>query len=112
MRKAFLVGVGAVSMGAEKSQEIVSDLVKKGELTVEQGKTLNEELRHKVSEVAEDSGDAFLKTRLKGMTPEERQNYVKKAKKIIEELEAEDVEVEVDPEAVEEVAEDDEDAEA
>ena len=35
---------------AEKSKEVVEQLVKKGELTVEQGKVLNEELKHNVAE--------------------------------------------------------------
>lgn len=47
IKKIFLAGVGAVAMTAEKSSELVDDLVKKGELTVEQGKALNEELKHK-----------------------------------------------------------------
>ena len=42
----------------EKSQEIVDDLVKKGELTVEQGKALNAELKHKVQEAKEASEEA------------------------------------------------------
>lgn len=46
----MLVGIGAMAATAEKSKEIVDDLVKKGELTVEQGKVLNEELRHTVAE--------------------------------------------------------------
>ena len=37
-------------MTAEKSKEVVEQLVKKGELTVEQGKVLNEELKHNVAE--------------------------------------------------------------
>ena len=37
-------------MTAEKSKEVVEQLVKKGELTVEQGKVLNEELKHTVAE--------------------------------------------------------------
>ena len=41
LRKVFLAGVGALATTVEKSQEIVDDLVKKGELTVEQGKALN-----------------------------------------------------------------------
>ena len=49
-RKVFLAGVGALATTVEKSQEIVDDLVKKGELTVEQGKALNAELKHKVEE--------------------------------------------------------------
>ena len=53
LRKVFLAGVGALATTVEKSQEIVDDLVKKGELTVEQGKALNAELKHKVAEVKE-----------------------------------------------------------
>ncbi|NMN00560.1 hypothetical protein G1C96_1139 [Bifidobacterium sp. DSM 109958] len=50
LRKVFLAGVGALATTYEKGSEIVDDLVKKGELTVEQGKTLNEELRRTVRE--------------------------------------------------------------
>ena len=55
LRKVFLAGVGALATTVEKSQEIVDDLVKKGELTVEQGKALNAELKHEVAEVKESS---------------------------------------------------------
>ena len=58
LRKVFLAGVGALATTVEKSQEIVDDLVKKGELTVEQGKALNAELKHKVAEEAPESKDA------------------------------------------------------
>lgn len=50
LRKLLLVGIGAVAITAEKSKEVVEDLIKKGELTVEQGKVLNEELKHNVAE--------------------------------------------------------------
>ncbi|MBT1161921.1 MULTISPECIES: phasin family protein [Bifidobacterium] len=55
LRKVFLAGVGALATTVEKSQEIVDDLVKKGELTVEQGKALNTELKRKAAEVKEES---------------------------------------------------------
>ena len=55
LRKVFLAGVGALATAVEKSQEIVDDLVKKGELTVEQGKALNTELKRKAAEVKEQS---------------------------------------------------------
>ena len=55
LRKVFLAGVGALATTVEKSQEIVDDLVKKGELTVEQGKAHNAELKHKAAEVKETS---------------------------------------------------------
>ncbi|MCR5666046.1 MAG: hypothetical protein K6G01_04395 [Eubacterium sp.] len=63
VRKFFLAGVGAVAVTAEKSQEIINDLVEKGELTVEQGKSMNEELKHKVT------------SRVKP-TPEERADHI------------------------------------
>ncbi|NMM99045.1 phasin family protein [Bifidobacterium olomucense] len=50
LRKVLLAGIGALATGYEKSSEIVDDLVKKGELTVEQGKSLNTELKRKVGE--------------------------------------------------------------
>nr|WP_314685735.1 hypothetical protein [uncultured Bifidobacterium sp.] len=50
LRKVFLAGVGALATTVEKSQEIVDALVAKGELTVEQGKALNTELRHRAAE--------------------------------------------------------------
>lgn len=50
VRKLLLAGVGAVASTADKGQEIFDDLVKKGELTVEQGKALNQELKHTVKE--------------------------------------------------------------
>ncbi|MCI1219102.1 MAG: hypothetical protein LKF99_00965 [Bifidobacterium sp.] len=50
LRKVFLAGVGALATTVEKSQEIIDDLVKKGEITVEQGKTLNTELKRKAGE--------------------------------------------------------------
>jgi polyhydroxyalkanoate synthesis regulator phasin len=53
LKKLLLAGVGAVALTADKSQEILDELVKKGELTVEQGKTLNQELKHRSEEKAE-----------------------------------------------------------
>ena len=50
LKKVVLAGIGAVAVTAEKSKEVVEQLVKKGELTVEQGKVLNEELKHNVAE--------------------------------------------------------------
>ena len=50
LRKLVLAGLGAVAVTAEKSKDVVDQLFKKGELTVEQGKVLNEELKHNVAE--------------------------------------------------------------
>ena len=48
LKKFLLVGIGAAAVTVEKSQQIVDELVKKGEITVEQGKELNTELQHNV----------------------------------------------------------------
>ena len=40
LRKLILAGIGAVAATKEKSEVILDELVKKGELTVEQGKVL------------------------------------------------------------------------
>lgn len=50
LKKIFLAGLGAAAVTAEKSKEVVDELVKKGEITLEQGKQLNEELKHNACE--------------------------------------------------------------
>ena len=54
LKKVFLAGVGAVATTAETAKEIVDDLVTKGELTVEQGKVLNEELKRNTKQKIKD----------------------------------------------------------
>ncbi|BDR53794.1 hypothetical protein KIM372_17010 [Bombiscardovia nodaiensis] len=54
LRKVMLAGIGALATGVEKGQEIVDQLVQKGELTVEQGKQLNTELKHKATQQREE----------------------------------------------------------
>lgn len=50
MKKVFLAGIGAIATSAEKTKEIINALIEKGELTVEQGKIINEELKHNLAE--------------------------------------------------------------
>ena len=50
LRKILMAGVGAVAVTAEKTKEIVEGLIEKGELTVEQGKVVSDELCKNVSE--------------------------------------------------------------
>ncbi len=49
-KKIWLAGVGAMALTMEKAQELIEMLIRKGELTVEQGKALNEELKHDMRE--------------------------------------------------------------
>ena len=48
IKKLLLAGIGAAATTVEKSQQIIDDLAKKGEITVEQGKELNKELKENV----------------------------------------------------------------
>ena len=48
VKKLLLAGIGAAATTAEKSKELLDDMVEKGELTVEQGKIINEELKHDI----------------------------------------------------------------
>ena len=112
VRKAFLAGVGAVAIGAEKSQELVDDLVRKGELTVEQGKGLNEELTRKVRETAGSASDEMLRARLCIMTPEERASWISRAQKIATDLEAEDAPYEVEQDEDPDIEDEEPDTEA
>lgn len=50
LKEVLLAGIGAMAVTAEKTQQIIDKLIKKGEITVEQGKVLNEELRHKAKD--------------------------------------------------------------
>ena len=49
LRKLILAGVGVAAVTKEKGADVLNELVKKGELTIEQGKVLNEELKHNVT---------------------------------------------------------------
>ena len=50
IRKIFLAGVGAVATTGEAAKSLIDTLVEKGELTVEQGKALNAELKKSAKE--------------------------------------------------------------
>ena len=54
IKKLLLAGVGAAVTTAEKSKELLDDLVEKGALTVEQGKMINEELKHNIKETVKE----------------------------------------------------------
>lgn len=85
VKKVFLAGIGAAATTAEKSKELVDQLVKKGELTVEQGKVLNEELKHAVKEKLSTPVDAEgIKKDLEKVSKEE----LAAIKEKIEELQA------------------------
>lgn len=50
IKKVLLFGVGAVASTYEKATEVVDDLVKKGKITIDEGKELGEELKRTFKE--------------------------------------------------------------
>ena len=120
LKKLLLAGIGAVAITAEKSQEILDDLVvgalqegdlvKKGEITVEQGKELNKELKHNIKKtVKEKFGPEDVDDKLSRMTVEElaalREKVAAAEAKAAEEAAAVDAEIleEFEDDEVEEV---------
>lgn len=93
-RKVFLANVGAVAFGAEKSKDLIDDLIKKGEITVEQGKKLDGELKRRVVDSSTTINDTVLEQHMKGMTDEERAAFVAKVSDFAAKAKATDVPVE------------------
>ena len=86
LKKIILMGIGAAAMTAEKSQQIVDELVKKGELTVEQGKELNQELKRNVKKSIDEAAAAAKEKEA------EAEKKVEGLEKQIEGLSAEELE--------------------
>ena len=116
LKKLLLAGVGTVAVTAEKSKEILDELVKKGELTVEQGKVLNQELKHNIKETIktkttpapkapkEDIKDTHAKLSPKQLAELKEQIHKMEAPKAEEEPKAEEAPKEEAPAAAEEPA--------
>ena len=79
IKKILLAGIGAVATTTEKSKELLDEMVIKGELTVEQGKVLNEELKHNIKKTMKEKVNVSVKVSdpeeldelLDKMTPEQ-----------------------------------------
>lgn len=75
IKSVLLAGIGAMAIGAEKGKELVDSLVERGELTVDQGKQINTELKHRAAETMASARNGALEARLAVMTPEERSAF-------------------------------------
>ena len=62
IKKLLLASLGAAAMTAEKAKDITDELVKKGEITLEQGKTLNEELSRRLKREDAPAGEEAAPT--------------------------------------------------
>ena len=99
LKKVLLAGVGAVAVTAEKSKDLLDEMVKKGEITVEQGKVLNEELKHNIRKTMKEKVNVSIKP----SSPEELQELVgKMTPEQLADLKAAIQKMEEDPKAQEE----------
>ncbi|QAT60243.1 hypothetical protein EQM13_00980 [Acidilutibacter cellobiosedens] len=55
LKNLLLAGIGSIAVSYEKGTEMIENLVKKGELTITQGKELNEELKKTVDTYKKDN---------------------------------------------------------
>ena len=109
IKKILLAGIGTAAVTAEKSKEVLDELVKKGELTVEQGKVLNQELKHNIKE----SVNKNVNVTLKPSNPDELKEVLGKMtpdqlaalKEQISKMQAKDVDAEETAEEEEETEE-------
>ncbi len=69
LKKILMAGIGAVSTGVEKSQQVISQLAEKGEQTYEQAKVLSQKAAVQVKKAYDDSGLAdFFSSKVKKET--------------------------------------------
>ena len=115
IKKLLLAGIGTAAVTAEKSKEVLDELVKKGELTVEQGKVLNQELKHNIKESVKKNVNVTLKPsnpdELKDVLGKMTPDQLAALKEQISKMQEKDVDAEEAAEAAGEVAEEQEEAE-
>ena len=88
-KNIFLAGIGAMAITGEKTKELVDQLVSKGELTVDQGKEINSELKHKAEGAAATAREGALEAFMATMAPEERTQFAAKAAELAAKANAE-----------------------
>lgn len=88
----FLAGIGAVAIGAEKGKELVDQLVARGEMTVEQGKQINTELKHRASNLESSVRRDTIEARMSMMSPDERVEFANIVREMADTANAKDAE--------------------
>ena len=109
IKKILLAGIGTAAVTAEKSKEVLDELVKKGELTVEQGEVLNQELKHNIKESVKKNVNVTLKPsnpdELKEVLGKMTPDQLAALKEQISKMQAKDVDAEETAEEEEEAEE-------
>lgn len=101
----FLAGVGALALGGEKAKVIIDDLVDRGQVTVEQGRKINAELKHKAAEGTSKFHEESVRAYVKSLSPEDRASFIERMAALADEISADEASDEVVVEAEEVVEE-------
>ena len=107
LKKILLAGIGTVAVTAEKSKDVLDEMVKRGELTVEQGKVLNKDLKHNLKNTIKNNVNVSVKPQsgeeleelLGNMTPDQLADLKDKISQMQEKDAAEPENEEVDKDA-------------
>ncbi|MCI8477269.1 MAG: hypothetical protein HFE97_02820 [Oscillospiraceae bacterium] len=78
LKKIALVGVGAVTILAEKGGEFAKECIEKGTVTVERGMEMTDSLRAKAEQAAKERKERSTEESLSQMTREERDQLRRK----------------------------------
>ena len=84
-KKILLAGIGTLSLTYEKANALVKELIEKGQITVEQGKQINEELK-RVMDNKESSVEDRIKEYVNSLNIPTKED-IEKLKRRIEVLE-------------------------
>jgi polyhydroxyalkanoate synthesis regulator phasin len=83
IKKAIFIGAGLASMTAEKIEEAVAEIVRKGEISEKQGRDLAQDLKERSGKARKDLGD-----RVEKMIEEALQKLKIPSRKEVDELKA------------------------
>lgn len=83
----FLAGVGALSIGGEKAKEVIDDLVERGQVTVDEGRKMNEQLKHKAAQSVNKMREESIRAYVRSLTPEERIEFAEQMAQIARDME-------------------------
>ena len=111
VKKVLLAGIGTVAVTAEKSKEVLDKMAERGEAAVEQGKVLNQELRHNIKKTVKENVNVSVKTSspeeldelLDKMTPEQLEALKAQIKEKESTVDSEAEEVDADDTAEDDV---------
>lgn len=89
-RQIFLAGVGALAIGADKTQEVIETLVQKGQITVDEGKEIASELQDDAAGRTQELRDDIIRAQMQTMTKEQRDAFAARVAQIASDVDGDE----------------------